>query len=157
MDEPHLNPDAKVGKKNVTRWFFNLIGLFAVIVIVVGLFPRVWTNFNQISRKSRTIEAWKELRHTYTLQQKYQEKHGAFASNTDDLGYTAITPNKQRRYEISIQSATNNAFVAVARAKGPDVIRQGCKQHDQWEINQEKEIKAVVDCTATDGRPPLAP
>ncbi len=156
MSEQISNPSLKQRKKLSIRGLLWTTVIVCLVFFVCAL-PRVWINFNQFARKSRTIEAWAELRHVYTLQQKYHDQHGVYASTTEELGFSPTTPRKNSRYEISVQSASNNAFVAVAVAKGLDVIKSGCKHYDQWEINQEKSIYAVADCTATDGLQPLIP
>lgn len=76
--------------------------------------------------RMRQGEARADLNALHEAQTKFREAHGRFARSMDELNFTAPDPNY---YDVSIESASNDAY--FAKALGKRTV-----QGDEWTIDQ---------------------
>ncbi len=76
--------------------------------------------------RMRQGEARADLKALQEAQTKFHERNGRFARSLDELGFTAPDPNY---YDVSIESASNDAY--VGKALGKRTVAG-----DEWRIDQ---------------------
>lgn len=123
---------------------FTLSELLVVLVIVGILVLLALPNLMPLISKAKSTEAQLQLNHLYSLQKAHFYLHSKYTDDFEEVGYehvTLVTEGGSANYQIEMTEITANSFKAKAIAV---VDFDGDGIFNQWEINQDKELKETV-------------
>lgn len=123
---------------------FTLSELLVVLVIVGILVLLALPNLMPLISKAKSTEAQLQLNHLYSLEKAYFYLHSKYATEFEEIGFEhmpLVTDGGSANYMIEITDASSSGFTAKATAV---VDFDGDGVHNQWEINQDKELKETV-------------
>lgn len=123
---------------------FTLSELLVVLVIVGILVLLALPNLMPLISKAKSTEAQLQLNHLYSLEKAYFYLHSKYSTEFEAIGYEhmpLVTENGSANYQIEIIDASASGFTAKATAV---VDFDGDGVFNQWEINQDKELKETV-------------
>ena len=123
---------------------FTLSELLVVLVIVGILVLLALPNLMPLISKAKSTEAQLQLNHLYSLEKAYFYLHSSYSNELEEVGFehiNLVTAGGSANYLIEITDASINGFVAKATAI---VDFDGDGIFNQWEINQDKELKETV-------------
>ena len=139
---------------------FSLVELMVVVAIIGILSALAIPRFKVFQAKARQAEAKSNLSHIFTLEQSYHGDYDTYVKmdpigNTvcldkpNDIGFH-LDPCEKARYTYEVKSVDSIAFTATATSGGEkqNEVMPGCAP-DEWQINQNKELKANNDVTRT--------
>lgn len=123
---------------------FTLSELLVVLVIVGILVLLALPNLMPLISKAKSTEAQLQLNHLYSLEKAHFYLHSKYSTEFEEIGYEhmpLVTDGGSANYQVEITDATSNGFTAKATAV---VDFDGDGVFNQWEINQDKELKETV-------------
>ncbi len=123
---------------------FSLPELLVVLVIMGILVLIALPNLMPLISKAKSTEAQQQLVFLYTLQKNNFYLSSRYSSSLEELGFEQqklVTEGGNANYRIEIIEATEKGFKARAIAV---VDFDGDGVYNQWEINQDKELKETV-------------
>ena len=135
---------------------FSLVELMVVVAIIGILSALAIPRFKVFQAKARQAEAKSNLSHIFTLEQSYQADEDTYVEmakigNThcsgqeNQLGFQ-VEPCKKARYTYEVPASTVTASKFTAQAQsgiGDDnKVMPGCGV-DEWQIDQDKTLKAI--------------
>lgn len=130
--------------RNLKLKAFSLPELLVVLVIMGILVLIALPNLMPLISKAKSTEAQQQLVFLYTLQKNNFYLSSRYSSSLEELGFEQqklVTEGGNANYRIEIIEATEKGFKARAIAV-VDFDRDGV--YNQWEINQDKELKETV-------------
>lgn len=123
---------------------FTLTEILIVLVIIGILILLALPNLMPLISKAKSTEAQLQLEHVYTLEKSYFYLHSKYSTSFEDIDYEQVKTVKDggsANYKIEIVSATEKTFQATATSL---VDFDGDGTFDQWEIDQDKNLKQVT-------------
>lgn len=123
---------------------FTLTELLVVLIIVGILILLALPKLMPLISKAKSTEAQLQLQHIHTLETTYFYTHSKYSANFEEIDYEheiLVSEGGGANYKIEIQEVTNNSFRATATSI-TDFDGDGI--YNQWEINQNKQLKEVV-------------
>jgi type IV pilus assembly protein PilE len=124
---------------------YTLTEILVVLVIIGILVLLALPNLMPVITKAKTTEAKVQLEHIYTLEKNYFYEHSKYTTDLSQLGFVqeplSTSANGRANYQITISSASNNAFTARAAAV---VDFNGNGTLNVWEIDQNKNLREVT-------------
>ncbi len=123
---------------------FSMTELMVVLVIIGILTLIALPRFMNMATRAKTTEAKMMLRTLHALMQSYYFEHDRYATDPVLVGFEqtpTVDDGGAARYVISIETAGEGQFVAVATAV-VDFDKDG--QLNVWEINQEGIVQERV-------------
>ncbi|MCB1049823.1 MAG: prepilin-type N-terminal cleavage/methylation domain-containing protein [Acidobacteria bacterium] len=108
------------------RRAFTLTELLVVIILIGILAALAIPRFGKTTDRAMEVEATLALEKIYQLQNIYYLKNKRYAANVDDLGFEQeevldSNGNGRARYLVSIESANDSGYRAVAKAQVKDL------------------------------------
>ena len=100
---------------------FTLIELMIVVVIIGILAAIAVPKFNAVSRRSKEAEAAPVLKQLRTLQERYVQAVGTYATNIGDLEGAAVNFAAGKYYQFNLGPATATTFVGCAIPLDPSL------------------------------------
>jgi type IV pilus assembly protein PilE len=123
---------------------FTLTEVLIVLVIIGILILLALPNLMPLISKAKSTEAQLQLEHVFTLEKSYFYLHSKYSSSFDDIDFEpakSVKDGGSANYKIEITAATEKSFKAIATAV---VDFDGDGVYDQWEIDQDKNLKEVT-------------
>ena len=123
---------------------FTLSELLVVLVIVGILVLLALPNLMPLISKAKSTEAQLQLNHLYSLEKAYFYLHSKYSEEFEEIGYEhmpLVTDGGSANYKIEITEISSNSFIAIATAV---VDFDGDGVFNQWEINQDKNLKEKI-------------
>lgn len=123
---------------------YSLSEILIVLAIIGILILLVMPNQTSVVSQAKAIEAQNMLTHVHALQKNYFYRYSKYAANLDDLGFVqeeTILEDGQAVYKITIEEASNNSFIAKAKALSDF---DGDGTFNVWQINEKRKLKEVV-------------
>ena len=120
---------------------FTLIELMMVVAIIGLLAALAVPNFKKFTCRARSGEAKVMLKHISTAQESYLAEHDIYASDAGQIPpvlAAAVSPGADAKYDFSVPTGTDAAYVAVATGKAT-----GSQVGDRWEIDQNLSLSHV--------------
>lgn len=133
----------KKNKKKALK-AYSLSEILVVLAIIGILILLVMPSQTSVISQAKSLEAQNMLAHLHGLQKNYFYKYSKYSSEFEDVGFVqenTINEGGQAVYVITIVEATNNTFLAKARAV-TDFDGDGV--FNEWQINHNRELKEIV-------------
>lgn len=131
-------------KNNKHLKSYSLSEILVVLAIIGIIILLVMPNQTSVISQAKSLEAQNMLTHLHGLQKNYFYRYSKYSNNLEDVGFVqekTIEDNGQAIYMITIQEASNNSFVAKARALA-DFDGDGV--FNEWQIDQNRNLKEIV-------------
>ncbi len=123
---------------------FTLAELLIVLVILGILVLLALPNLLPLISKAKSTEAQLQLEHLYTMEKTYFFTNSKFTLQMDEIGFEPpklVTEGGSANYKIEVTDASVKSFKALATAV---VDFDGDGIFDQWQIDQDKNLKQVT-------------
>ena len=136
----------RINKKTIRKYEegFTLTEMLVVLIIIGILVMLAVPRFTSLIRRTKMTEARLMLNQVYTLQHAYKSEFDVYSKSLVEIGFDQeklITEGGEARYKISIESAGDTSFVALAESV-VDFDDDG--KLNVWQINHHKKMTQVV-------------
>jgi prepilin-type N-terminal cleavage/methylation domain-containing protein len=93
---------------------FTLIELMIVVVIIGILAAIAVPKFNEVSKRSKEAEAPPILKQLHTLQERYLQQEGSYATSIADLEGASVNFADGKYYHFQLGTADGASYIACA-------------------------------------------
>lgn len=98
---------------------FTLIELMIVVVIIGILAAVAVPKFTSVAKGSKEAEAMPALKQLYTLQERYQQRTGTYATTIEDLEGGRSSFEGAKYYHYTLPRGDGAGYLACAEPKDP--------------------------------------
>ena len=123
---------------------FSLSELLVVMVITGILVMIALPNLMPLISKAKGTEAQQQLAFVHSVQKSYFYTWSRYSCSLEEIGFeqeTLVTEGGTANYIIEITEASDNTFIATARAV-IDFDKDG--QYNVWTIDQDKHLVEIT-------------